>query len=99
VKHPLRTVSLCAFSKTKEGIQYTVIDGRPFAECIAEKVDGCPLDLPASRARVCPCKKNVKLGENFEGASVRGASCTHPLLSNGDEIRNEAMLRAWILKQ
>jgi hypothetical protein len=101
VKHSLPTVTLCVFSKAAEGIHYTYVEelARPFPECIAEKVEACPLDLPASRARVCACKRNVRLGENFEGATIRGASCTHPLLSNGEEIRNEALLRAWILKR
>jgi hypothetical protein len=98
---PLPLVTLCHFSKAAQGINYTHVEelGRAVAECIAEKVEACPLDLPASRARVCACKRNVRLGENFEGAVIHGASCTHPLLSNGEEIRNEALLRAWILKR
>jgi hypothetical protein len=99
MKHPLPLVALCRFSRSAEGVQYAIDGDRAEATCIAERLDECPLDLPASRARICPCKRNVRLGSNFDGASIKGASCTHPLLSDGEPIRSVPLLRAWILRQ
>lgn len=99
MSYSLPVISLCTFSKANEGVCFDMDDGHPFPSCTADKLDECPLDLAASHATYCPCRRNVRLGSNFEGASIRGASCSYPLTNTGDEVRNAGALAAWVKRQ